>query len=220
MSVLRARGTRTREAGTPFVYLASRSPRRRMLLRQLGLAFELVDSDVDETAMPAEDARALVARLASAKAEAGARAVAGMPAAPVLGADTVVEIDGEILGKPRDLAHAEATLAKLSGRCHRVWSAVALRGGGALRLRVSRTEVCFRLLEQRERRLYCESEEVLDKAGAYAIQGIGATFVERLDGSPSGVMGLPLRETADLLREAGIDVLARSFPASDSQEGE
>lgn len=204
----------------PFVYLASRSPRRRQLLRQLGIAFEVVDVDVDETALPREDARSLVARLARAKAEAGARAVAGRRAAPVLGADTVVEIDGEILGKPRDRAHAEKTLAKLSGRRHRVWSAVALRVRGADRLRVSKSAVCFRPLDARERRLYCASGEALDKAGAYAIQGIGATFVTRLDGSPSGVMGLPLRETAELLGEAGIDVLAaQSLPASDEREG-
>ena len=197
------------DAGAPFVYLASRSPRRRQLLRQLGVSFEVVEADVDEAALPSEDARALVARLAQAKAEAGARAVGAECTAPVLGADTVVEIDGEILGKPRDRADAEATLARLSGRCHRVWSGVALWKRGVVRVRVSQSEVCFRPLDARERRLYCEGEEVLDKAGAYAIQGLGATFVERLSGSPSGVMGLPLRETADLLREAGIDVLAQ-----------
>ena len=195
--------------GAPFVYLASRSPRRRRLLRQLGVAFEVVEADVDEVALPSEDACALVTRLAQAKAEAGARAVGAECTAPVLGADTVVEIDGEILGKPQDRAHAEATLAKLSGRCHRVFSGVALWKRGVVRVRVSQSEVCFRPLDVRERRLYSESGEALDKAGAYAIQGIGATFVERLNGSPSGVMGLPLRETADLLREAGIDVLAQ-----------
>lgn len=196
-------------AGAPFVYLASRSPRRRQLLRQLGIAFEVVEADVDETALPSEDARALVARLAQAKAEAGGHAVIGKHPAPILGADTVVEVDGEILGKPRDRAHAEVMLAKLSGRCHRVWSGVALQDRDVLRVRVSQSEVCFRRLDARERRLYCESGEAHDKAGAYAIQGLGATFVERLTGSPSGVMGLPLRETADLLREAGIDVLAQ-----------
>ena len=201
--------SKTQGQDLPFVYLASRSPRRRELLRQLGVAFEVVEADVDEAALPSEDARALVARLAQDKAEAGAHAVAGKHIAPILGADTVVEIDGEILGKPRDRAHAEATLAKLSGRCHRVFSGVALWKRGVVRLQVSRSEVCFRPLDARERRLYCESGEALDKAGAYAIQGLGATFVERLSGSPSGVMGLPLRETADLLREAGIDVLAQ-----------
>ena len=197
------------DAGAPFVYLASRSPRRRQLLRQLGVSFDVVEADVDEVALPSEDARALVARLAQAKAETGARAVAGKRIAPVLGADTVVEIDGEILGKPIDRNHAEETLAKLSGRCHRVFSGVALWKRGVVRVRVSQSEVCFRPLDARERHLYSESGEALDKAGAYAIQGIGATFVERLNGSPSGVMGLPLRETADLLREAGIEVLAQ-----------
>ena len=198
-----------RSGNLPFVYLASRSPRRRQLLRQLGVAFEVVEADVDEAPLPTEDARALVTRLAQVKAEAGARAVTGKRIAPVLGADTVVEIDGEILGKPRDRADAEATLAKLSGRCHRVFSGVALWERGVVRVRVSQSEVCFRSLDVRERRLYCERDEALDKAGAYAIQGVGATFVERLSGSPSGVMGLPLRETAELLWEAGIDVLAR-----------
>ena len=193
----------------PFVYLASRSPRRRQLLRQIGVEFEVVEADVDEAVLPFEDARALVARLARAKAAAGARAVSGERAAPILGADTVVEIDGEILGKPQDRAHAEAMLARLSGRCHRVWSGVAVWNREVLGLRVSQSEVCFRPLAARERRFYCESGEALDKAGAYAVQGVGATFVERLSGSPSGVMGLPLLETAELLREAGIDVLAR-----------
>ena len=153
----------------PFVYLASRSPRRRHLLRQLGVAFEVVEADVDEAALPSEDARALVTRLAKAKAEAGRRAVAGKRIAPVLGADTVVEIDGEILGKPRDRAHADATLARLSGRCHRVWSAVVLRDRDAVRLRVSESEVCFRPLDALERHLYCRGGEALDKSGAYAI---------------------------------------------------
>ena len=205
--------------GAPFVYLASRSPRRRQLLRQIGVAFEVVDADVDETAGPCEDARALVSRLSQAKAEAGARAVAGLRAAPVLGADTVVELDAEILGKPMDRRHAQEMLSKLSGRCHRVWSAVALWHRDAMRFRISQSEVCFLPLDARQRRLYCESGEALDKAGAYAMQGIGATFITRLGGSPSGVMGLPLRETAELLREVGMDVLAQNFPASDAREG-
>ena len=133
---------------------------------------------MDEAALPTEDALALVTRLAQAKVEAGRRAVTGRRIAPVLGADTVVEIDGEILGKPRDRADAEATLAKLSGRCHRVFSGVALWKRGVVRVRVSQSEVCFRSLDARERRLYCERDEALDKAGAYAIQGLGATFVE------------------------------------------
>ena len=194
--------------GAAFVYLASRSPRRRDLLRQIGVEFEVVPADVDESASPGEEAPQLVARLARAKALAGARAVAHLRAAPVLGADTVVEIDGEVLGKPRDRAHAEAMLARLSGRRHRVWSAVALLDRGEARMRVSRSEVGFRSLDARERRLYCESGEALDKAGAYALQGVGSTFVTRVSGSPSGIIGLPLFETAELLREAGIDLLA------------
>ena len=191
-----------------FVYLASRSPRRRDLLRQVGVAFEVVPADVDESASPDEDAPCLVARLARAKALAGARTLGHERAAPVLGADTVVEIDGEILGKPRGRAHAEEMLARLSGRRHRVWSAVALLDRDKLRARVSQSEVNFRRLDARERRLYCERGEALDKAGAYALQGVGSTFVTRLCGSPSGVIGLPLFETAEVLRESGIDVLA------------
>ena len=136
----------------------------------------------------------------------------------MLGADTVVEIDGEVLGKPRDRAHAEEMLARLSGRRHRVWSAVALLDRGEVRMRVSRSEVDFRSLDARERRLYCESGEALDKAGAYALQGVGATFVTRVSGSPSGVIGLPLFETAELLREAGIDLLAPDYTASSSDD--
>ena len=205
------------KAGAAFVYLASRSPRRRELLRQIGVAFEVVEADVDERPLPGESARELVARLARAKAESGARAAGARPAAPVLGADTVVALDGAIFGKPADRAEAERTLATLSGRCHRVLSAVALHWQGGTRLRVSESAVCFRSIGARERRRYCEGGEPLDKAGAYGIQGIGATFVARLSGSPSGVMGLPLLETAALLAGAGIDVL--EGPSPDASTG-
>ena len=197
-------------AGLPFVYLASRSPRRRQLLRQIGVAFDVVETAVDEQPLPEERARGLVARLARAKAESGACAAAARRAAPVLGADTVVELDGAIFGKPADRSEAERMLATLSGRCHRVLSAVALHWRDATRLRISESEVCFRVIEARERRRYCAGGEALDKAGAYAIQGVGAAFVAHLGGSPSGVMGLPLRETVELLGETGIDVFARA----------
>ena len=207
------------KAGAAFVYLASRSPRRRELLRQIGIAFEVVEAGVDESPRPGERARELVARLARNKAESGARAVGAPCPAPVLGADTVVALDGAIFGKPAGRAEAERMLATLSGRCHRVLSAVALYWRGGTRLRVSESEVCFRSIGAGERRRYCASGEPLDKAGAYGIQGIGATFVARLSGSPSGVMGLPLLETAELLAGAGIDVLEGPSPAASTGEG-
>ena len=200
------------KADAAFVYLASRSPRRRELLRQIGVAFEVVEAAVDEQPRSGEGARELVARLARAKAESGARATVARGTAPVLGADTVVALDGAIFGKPAGCAEAEGMLAALSGRCHRVLSAVALHWQGGTRLRTSESEVCFRSIAARERSRYCASGEPLDKAGAYGLQGIGATFITRLSGSPSGVMGLPLLETAELLAEAGIHVLEQSLP--------
>ena len=206
-------------AGAAFVYLASRSPRRRELLRQIGIAFEVVEASVDEGPLPGEGARELVARLARAKAERGARAAGARRPAPVLGADTVVALDGAIFGKPADRTEAEGMLATLSGRCHRVLSAVALHWQGGTRLRVSESEVCLRGIGAGERRRYCEGGEPLDKAGAYGLQGLGATFVARLSGSPSGVMGLPLLETAELLAGAGIDVLEGASPAASAVQG-
>ena len=131
----------------------------------------------------------------------------------------MVALDGTLFGKPADRGEAERMLATLSGRCHRVLSAVALHWRGGTRLRVSESEVCFRSIGAGERRRYCEGGEPLDKAGAYGIQGIGATFVARLSGSPSGVMGLPLLETRELLAGAGIDVLEGPSPAASAVPG-
>lgn len=187
-----------------FVYLASGSPRRRELLQQIGVPFRLVAATVDETARSAEAAPAYVLRLAAAKADAGWRTSGGGGDAPVLAADTAVVVDGKILGKPADRQHAEAMLRQLSGRTHEVLTAVALRTAAGVQSRISRSEVTFRVIDIPEARAYWESGEPRDKAGGYAIQGRAAVFVADLRGSFSGVVGLPLFETAQLLAEAGV----------------
>lgn len=178
--------------------LASASPRRSALLTQLGVAHEIVGADVDETALPAERPEALVVRLARLKAERGGEG----GTRPSLGADTIVCIDKRVLGKPRDADEAAAMLRMLSGRDHRVLSGVALLAGGTVRTALSASTVRFRALTAAEIADYWASGEPRDKAGAYAIQGLAARFIERLEGSYSGVMGLPLFETARLLDAA------------------
>jgi septum formation protein len=185
------------------LYLASRSPRRRELLGQLGLAYALVPADVDETPLPGEDPRAYVQRMALAKARAGRLAVS--TAHPVLGADTAVVCDDRILGKPADADDAMAMLQLLSGREHRVLTSVALLGKRE-QTAISDTGVSFRVIDAAEAAAYWAGGEPRDKAGAYAIQGRGALFVERLTGSYSGVVGLPLFETAALLAQEGVRV--------------
>lgn len=188
----------------PLIFLASRSPRRRDLLNQLGVSFEILDLEVDESPVAGETPDALVRRLAVAKAEAGRRLRDGCDARPVLGADTIVVLDGEVLGKPRDAAHACELLMRLSGRCHHVMSAVALASAGGTHTRSSESRVCFRQLSRHECEAYAATVEPLDKAGGYAIQGRAAAFVSELQGSYSGVVGLPLYETAELLTQAGV----------------
>ena len=189
-----------------FIYLASASPRRRELLAQLGMAFELLVADIDETLKSEEPADAYVRRMARDKARA---ALGRMPArrAPVLGADTAVVVDRQILGKPADRQTAAAMLRRLSGGEHEVLTAVAIVGGeGDARreaIAVSRTIVTFRPLSDREIDDYWTTGEPRDKAGGYAIQGVGAIFIEAIRGSYSGVMGLPLYETARLLNGFG-----------------
>jgi len=189
------------------IYLASASPRRRELLDQLGVAYELLHVPLDETRLPGELPEAYVNRLALAKAHAGWHEVAGKRRLqPVLGADTAVVCDGEVYGKPADAAQAEAMLGHLSGRSHRVLSAVALVGWrAASALNVS--TVYFRRLTSAEIRAYIATGEPFGKAGGYAVQGQAAMFIERLEGSYSGVMGLPLFETANLLQSAGLRLL-------------
>ncbi|MGD8741950.1 MAG: Maf family protein [Granulosicoccaceae bacterium] len=189
-----------------YLNLASRSPRRRELLEQIGVDYVMVHVDVDETPRARETPEVFAERLALEKARAGLAVRAGN-AWPVLGADTIVVCDGQILGKPTDRADAQRMLGMLSGREHDVMSAVALADGQRDRVRLSCSRVRFRPLQAAEIAAYCASGEPDDKAGAYAIQGRAAAFIERLEGSYSGVMGLPLFETAALLEEFAMPVL-------------
>src|ERR1700722_964904 len=187
-----------------FVYLASASPRRRELLQQIGVSFRVVGTAVDEAIRPGESAPAYVLRLAAAKTDAGWQSSRDASEAAVLAADTAVILGGRILGKPADRQDAEDMLRQLSGRTHEVLTAVALRTGDGVLTRISRSEVTFRNLAAGEIQAYWETGEPGDKAGAYAIQGRAAVFIADLRGSYSGVMGLPLFETAELLDRAGV----------------
>jgi septum formation protein len=193
---------------TPLLTLASASPRRRELLAQLGLVCQVRPVDIDESPRAAEAPEAYVRRLAREKARAAWERHAEGDGLPVLGSDTTVVLDGEILGKPVDAAEAQVMLARLSGRTHEVLTAVAVVQGACECAMLSRSHVSLREITAAERAAYAVSGEPLDKAGGYAIQGMGAVFVERLEGSYSGVMGLPLYETAQLLAEFGIAVPA------------
>lgn len=183
--------------------LASASPRRKELLAQIGICFTVQVSDVDETLLPGEAVQDYVTRLALAKA----RVVAAQTARPVLGADTVVVIDGEIFCKPRDREHGIAMLQRLQGRSHEVMTGVALCWQGRELVAINQSKVFFKALSREEVENYWESGEPCDKAGGYAVQGLGSVFIERIEGSYSGVMGLPLFETAALLAQIGIDPL-------------
>lgn len=186
-----------------FVFLASASPRRLELLRQIGIACRVLPVSVDESVQPPERPAEYVRRLAQLKAEAGWK-VQNAPQAVVLGADTSVVLGEEILGKPRDAEEGAAMLLKLSGRTHQVLTAVAVRTAAGSEGRLSRSEVTFRAIGRAEARAYWETGEPQDKAGGYAVQGLGAVFIAHLNGSFSGVMGLPLFETAALLGAAGV----------------
>lgn len=189
------------------LFVASNSPRRHELLAQIGVRFATVSVEVDETPEEDETPRALVRRLALAKARAGLAQRPDGHHEPVLGADTLVICDGRIIGKPQDLAHALDIWQHLSGRRHQVMTAVAMVGKGREEVLVQQSEVRFRVLSRAEMLAYWASGEPRDKAGAYAIQGLGAVFVEHLAGSYSGVMGLPLYETSELLGRFGITVI-------------
>lgn len=181
--------------------LASASPRRSALLRQIGVAHEVVAPAVAEVRAAGEAVEACVSRLALAKAR---QIRARVPGAPILGADTAVVLDGHMLGKPADRAAAVAMMSRLSGRVHQVLTAVALLSAHGERVLLSASSVQFRRIEPAEIARYWDSTEPVDKAGGYAIQGYAAVFVEQLQGSYSGVMGLPLFETAALLDAAGV----------------
>ena len=194
------------------IYLASTSPRRRELLDQLGVRYCTRQIEVDETWRAWEVPDAYVLRLALAKAHAGWQARDSHLACPALGADTAVVVEGEVLGKPRDCEHGLAMLERLSGHSHQVLSAIALVDGVREVTRLSVSTVTFRAITAAERAAYWKTGEPLGKAGGYAIQGRAAVFIARLEGSFSGVMGLPLYETADALSEFGIDVLSSGKP--------
>jgi septum formation protein len=199
----------------PFVYLASQSPRRQELLQQLGVRYELLlpradeDAEALEAELPGESAHAYVVRVCAAKANAArARLVAGAHIeAPILVADTTVTIDDAILGKPTDADDAIAMLTRLAGREHEVLTALAVVGadGTLLPAALSVSRVRFAAVQADALRHYVASGEPFGKAGAYGVQGRAAAFIERIEGSYSGIMGLPLFETAALLRAARID---------------
>jgi len=197
------------------IYLASQSPRRRELLKQIGVAFDVLPlravsgrMDVIEVPRAGEAAPDFAQRMAAEKAACGWRAVDArrLLRFPVLGADTVVELDGAILGKPADRAAAEAMLRQLSGREHQVHTAVAVQHDARLELRLSSSQVRLATLDAATITRYLETGEYLGKAGAYGIQGRAGAFVEHIAGSYSGIMGLPLYDTAILLRAFGLAV--------------
>jgi septum formation protein len=196
------------------IYLASKSPRRRELLRQVGVEFELLmlrsdpargAPDVSEDVLPGEDPHAYVARVAREKGAFAWNILQSrrQPLRPILTADTTVTIDGEILGKPADYAQAVAMLERLSGQTHQVLTSVAVHAERLVEHVTQVSQVRFARLTPAQIQAYCATTEPYDKAGGYGIQGLAALFVEHIDGSHSGIMGLPLFETAQLLRKAG-----------------
>ncbi len=199
------------EPTPPRLVLASRSPRRKELLERLGLTVDVAPAEVDETARPGETPEAYVRRLAEAKVRAVARGIREGACAFVLGADTAVVVDGRILGKPADAKDAGRMLRLLSGRAHEVLTGYAILvlppagpgGEPELAAGVVRTEVEFKALDEAEIETYVATGEPLDKAGAYAIQGVGGFMVRRISGSHSSVIGLPLCETVETLRRLG-----------------
>ena len=191
---------------SPHVFLASASPRRRELLTQIGIDYTLLHAEVDEALLPDEPAGDYVRRVALEKVRAGRTLLSGVAGSPVLGADTAVVVDGRIMGKPRDREEGMDMLLTLSGRSHQVLSAVALADDREA-VRVSTSRVTFRTLTLAQCAAYWNTGEPHDKAGGYAIQGRAGVFVSRLEGSYSGVMGLPVYETAELLQEFGIEIL-------------
>ena len=190
----------------PDFILASASPRRKELLQQIGCRFQVCPTDMDETLLSGESAEEYVIRMALEKARAGwqnqlDKMEQQSKPLPVLGADTAVVVEDQIFGKPADREHAISMLMELSDSAHRVLSAVAVVDEGKEAMRLSETQVSFRALTREECDRYWQTGEPSDKAGAYAIQGLGAVFVEHIDGSYSGVVGLPLAETCELLSD-------------------
>lgn len=191
------------------IYLASNSPRRWELLQSLDLQLHRITGEVDETPLPHEQAKAYCLRIALAKNQA-AQAVSlaeKFANLPILTADTTVSIDGKILGKPKDKADAIAMLQQLSGRTHQVFTAICVSHNDKQFECVQTSEVTFKTLSEAEILAYVDTREPMDKAGAYGIQGVGGIFISHLEGSFTGVMGLPLFETAELLRQCGVEIL-------------
>jgi septum formation protein len=201
----------------PSVYLASKSPRRQDLLRQIGVEFEELllreaagrRRDMVESPRKEEAPLDYVKRVARTKASVAWHQMIhrGLPPKPILAADTEVILDKQVLGKPKDAAHAALMLEQLSDRTHEVHTAVAVRWNAQIMLAVSSSRVTFRALTREEIQRYIATGEPFDKAGAYAVQGRAAVFISRLEGSYSGVMGLPLHETAEILGKVGFYVL-------------
>lgn len=193
----------------PSIYLASRSPRRAELLQQIGVRFTVLPSDIDESQLAHEKPADYVLRLARTKANACVAALSeqGMLLLPVLAADTTVCVDGEILGKPVDAEDARRMLQKMSGCNHEVLTGLAVATPHGVEALLSVTQVEVAVLAEDEIEAYIRSGEPFDKAGAYGIQGLAGTFIKRIEGSYSGVMGLPIYETAQLLKSAGVPVL-------------
>jgi len=186
------------------IILASASPRRRELLEQIGITAMVQAVDIDESRNRDEAVIDFVERLAMEKAQRGFDTVKNVVALPVLGSDTIVEIGGVVLGKPRDREHAKEILTMLSGQVHQVHTSVAIVTQERKVIETSSTHVHFKTLEADEIDSYINTGEADDKAGAYAIQGLAAQFVKNINGSYSGVMGLPLYETVKLLKQCEI----------------
>lgn len=199
------------------IYLASKSPRRRELLRQIGVEYELLllrdhsprGPEVSEEVLPGEEPRAYVERVTREKVDFAAKVMLmrRLPVRPVLAADTTVVIDGKILAKPADNAEAMDMLRLLSGRTHQVLTSIALHQDQNTTQLTQVSEVTFAPLTEEQMRAYCATSEPYDKAGGYGIQGLAAIFIERITGSYTGIMGLPLHETSKLLEQAGIPTL-------------
>jgi len=199
---------------SPLIYLASASPRRSQLLNQIGTPHAIRPVDLDESRAGNETPAEYVSRLAAAKAQALWERLPAAERLPVLGADTTVALSDEIFGKPTDREDCVAILMRLSGRTHRVFTAVALRVATSCDVRLSTSEVTFGMLTPEQCATYWESGEPRGKAGAYAVQGLAAAFITRIAGSYSGIMGLPLFETAQLLKP----VLPTDWPYATSME--
>lgn len=186
------------------IILASASPRRAELLSQIGISYQVQAVNIDESRLPHETPETLVKRLAKEKSCAVKNAQI-----PVLGSDTLGVLDGELLLKPRDYQHALSMLSKMSGQWHEILTAVAITHAGKTKLVLNRNHVLFHQITTEEILAYWKTGEPQDKAGAYAIQGLGASFIKRIEGSYSGIMGLPLFETSQLLAKFGISVIKR-----------